>query len=462
MADWSARYGTKEMREIFSEESKLSRWLLVEGTVAQVQGELGIIPKSAADTIKRNANTRRVNPKRVAEIEARIDHDLLALVNALEEASGKKWGKYVHMGVTSYDIEDTATAIAITEAMGVIDKRLVNLEKILLSEAIRWIGLPCAGRTHGQHAVPTTYGMKFALWAYDIYLCIERGRHMRNSTIHGKISGAVGTMAALGDKGYELQERVLKRLNIRPALVSNQVVQRDMVADAVYLCALTSSCIEKIAKEIRNLQRTEIGEVMEPFSATQAGSSTMPHKRNPHRSERLCSIARYLRSSVSVAIENVALEHERDLTNSANERIILPSSFTLLDYSIKEISEILSRLEINADMVKRNLHMLNGVNLAERILLQLVKSGMGREEAYKLTKGAAFSSYEKNVPFSDELLRNSKISGALGSEAIAELTNPENYLGLSDKIVKSAVKDISANLRIKAPPYAASRARYKK
>ena len=175
----------------------------------------------------------------------------------------------------------------------------------------------------------------------------------------------------------------------------------------------------------------------------------MPHKRNPHRSERLCSIARYLRSSVSVAIENVALEHERDLTNSANERIIIPGSFTLLDYSIKEISEILSGLKVDPDMVGRNLHMLKGVNLAERVLLQLVKSGMGREEAYTLTKRAAFSSYEKNVPFSEELLGTSKISKALGKEVIMELTNPENYLGLSEKIVKNAVKSISSNLDIR-------------
>ncbi len=461
MADWSARYRTKEMESIFSEESKISRWLLVEGTVAQVQGELGIIPKGAADAIKKNANIKHVSPERVAEIEARIDHDLLALVNALEEASGKQWGKYVHMGVTSYDIEDTATAIAITEAIEVIDKRLLNLERILLSAAMRWIRLPCAGRTHGQHAVPTTYGMKFALWAYDVYLCIERERHMRISTIHGKISGAVGTMAALGDNGYELQARVLKKLGIRPALVSNQVVQRDMVADAVYFCALTSSCIEKIAKEIRNLQRTEIGEVMEPFSATQAGSSTMPHKRNPHRSERLCSIARYLRSSVSVAIENVALEHERDLTNSANERIIIPGSFTLLDYSIKEISEILSGLEVDPDMVRRNLHMLKGVNLAERVLLQLVKSGMGREEAYALTKRAAFSSYKKGVPFSEELMRTSKISKVLRKEVIVDLTNPENYLGLSEEIVKRAVKEINSNLGMRTLPGSYEK-RYKK
>ena len=461
MADWSARYRTKEMESIFSEESKISRWLLVEGTVAQVQGELGIIPKGAADAIKKNANIKHVSPERVAEIEARIDHDLLALVNALEEASGKRWGKYVHMGVTSYDIEDTATAIAITEALEVIDKRLLNLEKILLSAAMRWIRLPCAGRTHGQHAVPTTYGMKFALWAYDVYLCIERERHIRSSTIHGKISGAVGTMAALGNDGYELQARVLKKLGIRPALVSNQVVQRDMVADAVYFCALTSSCVEKIAKEIRNLQRTEISEVMEPFSATQAGSSTMPHKRNPHRSERLCSIARYLRSSVSVAIENVALEHERDLTNSANERIIIPGSFTLLDYSIKEISEILSGLKVDPDMVGRNLHMLKGVNLAERVLLQLVKSGMGREEAYTLTKRAAFSSYKKGIPFAEELLRTREISKVLRKDVIADLTNPENYLGLSEEIVKRAVKEISSNLGIRTLP-GSYEIRYKK
>ena len=461
MADWSTRYRTKEMESIFSEESKLSRWLLVEGTVAQVQGELGIIPKGAADAIKKNANIKRVSPRHVAEIEARIDHDMLALVNALEEASGKRWGRYVHMGVTSYDIEDTANAIAITEALEIIDKRLLNLERILLSAAMRWVRLPCAGRTHGQHAVPTTYGMKFALWAYDIYLCIGRERNMRNSTIHGKISGAVGTMAALGDNGYEIQERVLQKLGIKPALVSNQVVQRDMVADAIYFCALTSSCIEKIAKEIRNLQRTEIGEVLEPFSATQAGSSTMPHKRNPHRSERLCSIARYLRSSVSVALENIALEHERDLTNSANERIIIPGSFTLLDYSIKEASEILSGLEVDTDRVRRNLHMLKGVNLAERVLLQLVKSGMGREEAYALTKRAAFSSYKKGVPFSEELMRTSKISKVLRKEVIADLTNPENYLGLSEEIVKRAVKEINSNLGMRTLPGSYEK-RYKK
>jgi len=440
------RYATNEMLSIFSDEAKYERWLKVEAALALSQAELGMIPKEAAEEISKKANLKYVKIERIKEIEKEIDHDLLALVNALAEVCEKDYGRFVHKGATSYDIEDTAWALAFKDALIIIRNSLIDLLKVLLRKAKDYEDLICIGRTHGQHALPTTYGMKFALWCNDIYRCLKRLDFLIDFDILGKMSGAVGTMAGFGEKGIELQKKVMEKLGLKYALITNQVVQRDAFADIIYFIALTSANLEKIAKEIRNLQRTEIAEVIEPFSAKQAGSSTMPHKRNPHRSERICSIARYLRSLVMVSLENIALEHERDLTNSANERIILSHSFMLLHFILKEIKDILEYLEIDEVRVDRNLNLLKGINLAERILLVLVERGMKRNVAYEIIKDIAIRCYEEDKDFIEELYKNDEIRNRISKEELKELVNPYKYIGKSKEIVENVLSEINEYL----------------
>jgi len=275
-----------------------------------------------------------VNAASVAAINIRM-------VKALSEQCGAESARYVHLGATSYDIEDTALALMLRDAYAIIEQRCMELKRVLGKLALRHARTVCVGRTHGQHAVPTTYGMKFALWKSELDRHLIRLAQSKPRVFVGKISGAVGTMAALGENAFRIEGIMMKRLKLEAARVTNQVVQRDRHAEALFILALIATTLEKIAKEIRNLQRSEIAEVAEPFGRKQVGSSAMPQKRNPHRSERICSLARVVRSGVQVALENIPLEHERDLTNSANERIILPQSFILTDYMLKEMTDIL-------------------------------------------------------------------------------------------------------------------------
>ena len=361
------------------------------------------------------------------------------MVEALIEAVEGDAKRYVHFGVTSSDIIDTGNALMFKEALDVLEDDLIALIEVLTSWAERTKDLVCVGRTHGQHAVPTTYGMKFAVWVAELLRHTERLDELRARLLVGKVSGAVGTMAGMDKLGVEIQGRVLKRLGLGEPLVTNQVVQRDRYAELFFFLALLASTLDKIAKEIRNLQRTEIGEVMEPFRAGQAGSSTMPHKRNPHRSERICSLARYLRSLVSVALENIPLEHERDLTNSANERLILFDGLMLANYMLRELKSILEGLTINNIAVERNLHLLRGVNMAERVMLELVKRGVDRVTAYKLVQSASFRAIEKGMSLAESIQLEPKILEVLSPEEIEDLCNPKTYIGAARTIVDNVV-----------------------
>ncbi|UCC91695.1 MAG: adenylosuccinate lyase, partial [Candidatus Aenigmatarchaeota archaeon] len=297
------RYYSDEMKNIFDEETKLQTWLDVESALARAQAKLGNIPKSAAAKITKKANTRHVNVKRVKQIDKKIHHDLMAMVRALTEVCGKE-GKYVHYGSTSYDIEDTALALQLRDAIGIIEKDLQRMRKVLMGLARRYKKVVCIGRTHGQHAVPTTYGLKFANWLCEVQRNTERLKQTKERILVGKMTGAVGTQATFGKNAREMQKLVMKELGLKPVMVSTQVVQRDRHAELIFVLALIGSTLEKIAKEIRNLQRTEIAEVLERFGKKQVGSSTMPHKRNPWKSENVCSLARVLKSHVSIALDN--------------------------------------------------------------------------------------------------------------------------------------------------------------
>ncbi|MEM2907288.1 MAG: adenylosuccinate lyase, partial [Candidatus Odinarchaeota archaeon] len=343
------RYCYPEMRSLFTEESRLQKWLEVEAALAQAHAEVGNIPSKAAEEITRKASLKYVKVKRVKEIEEQIHHDLMAMVKALTEVCEGEAGDYVHLGATSYDIEDTATALQLRDAIKIITEDLINLKNVVVDLADKYKETVCVGRTHGQHALPTTFGLKFTIWAYEIHRHIIRLTQLTPRVLVGKMTGAVGTMAGFGEKGFRIQELVMGKLGLKPAEASNHIAQRDRIAELILFTSLVAATLNKIGKELRNLQRTEIGEVWEEFKQTQVGSSTMPHKRNPHKSERICGLSRILIANAFPALENTALEHERDLTNSAPERIIIPENMILLDYMLRQLTQILKGVKLDED-----------------------------------------------------------------------------------------------------------------
>ncbi len=433
ISPFEERYKT-EMNSVMDDWARIQKWMVVEVALAKAHASLGNIPKDAPAKIE--AAATRVKKERVDEIESQIHHDLMAMVNALTEQAGDA-GKYVHLGATSYDIEDTATALVFMEAIELLDKDFAGLAAVLRTLALDHKSLVCIGRTHGQHAVPTTYGMKFALYYQELARARERLNESKKRIAVGKMSGAVGTMATFGKDGPKIQKLVMKELSLDAAKVTNQVIQRDRHAEVLSDLALCAAMMEKVAKELRNLQRTEIAEVYESFASKQVGSSTMPHKRNPHKSERVCSIARLVRANVMTALENIPLEHERDLTNSANERAIFAESFIATDFMALELTKILSGLKFYEDNIKRNLELTHGLIMAERLMIKLTEKGMGRQEAHEVVRTLSQEAFEgkkhlKTIVLERKLLDKSE------AEAIFDYST---YIGSAVKIVEDAVKD---------------------
>jgi adenylosuccinate lyase len=366
----------------------------------------------------------------------------MAMVKALTEVCNNDAGKYVHVGATSYDIEDTAYALQFRDAIIIIEKKLNQLKNVLLKLTEWHKKTICIGRTHGQHAAPTTYGMKFALYAAEIQRHLDRLQESKKRVLVGKMTGAVGTQASFGKKGIELQKFVMRELGIEPVLVSTQVIQRDRYAEVIYDMALIAATLEKIAKEIRNLQRTEIAEVFEPFKEKQVGSSTMPHKRNPHKSERICGLARIVRSNVMPALEDIPLEHERDLTDSSTERIIFPETFILVDYMLKEMISILSGLEFNYDNIKKNLDKTKGLIMTENLMLGLVKKGIGRQDAHELLRQSSMKVIKENKSLKEVLLKNEIIKKKFTEKELDWYLDPKNYLGTAIEQVENVIKTL--------------------
>jgi len=432
-----SRYKTG-MNALFDESARIGSWMEVEVALARAHAKLGDIPPAAAEEIA--AGAKKVELSRVNEIEAEIHHDLMAMVKALTEQC-PKYGGHVHLGATSYDIEDTATGLTMKRAIGMVRKDLLETKAILGKRAKETAGLVCIGRTHGQHAVPTTYGMKFAIWYTEVKRDLVRLQQAEEMISVGKMAGATGTMATFGGKGRELQGLVMKGLGLKPAEVSNQVVQRDRHAQVLFTLALTCATLEKIAKEIRNLQRSEIQEVAEPFGKKQVGSSTMPQKRNPHKSERVCSLARLVRANVAVAMENIALEHERDLTNSANERFIFPDSFILTHYIILQMNGILGGLAFYPGNIERNLALSGGAVLSERVMIALAEKGMGRQEAHELMRACNIEAFEGRKRLLDVLCARKEVARLIPKRELEKLFDPKTYIGESVEIVEAAIMD---------------------
>jgi adenylosuccinate lyase len=421
------------MLRVFEEEARVQRLLDVEAALTLAHAEVGNIPRKDAEKIAAMASTKHVKVERVKAIENEIKHDIASLVRALSEVCGSS-GAYVHLGATSYDIVDTANALQLKDALAIIEKKLVTLKGILQKQAARHKGTVMIGRTHGQHALPITLGFKFAVWGYEVARHIERLNDCRKRVLVGKISGAVGTQASLGEHAARIQELVMKRLGIRAAEISTQIVQRDRYAEFVCLLSMIASSLENFATEIRELQRPEIGELFESFETEhQVGSSTMPHKRNPETCERICGLARIARSLCIPALENAVTWHERDLTQSSAERFILPESCILVDYLLQLMDNIVANLRVDEQRMLRNLDLTQGRAMSEAVMMVLTRKGVNRQEAHELLRQLTIKSEVEKRHFREILLEDKFVSGKLSEKEIDEALKPENYLGTAVK-----------------------------
>jgi len=383
-----------------------------------------------------------VKLERVKEIDREIHHDLMAMVRALTEVCDGDAGNYIHLGATSYDTEDTASALQIRDALGILEEDLVNILRVLLDQAEAHRETICIGRTHGQHAVPTTYGMKFAVWASEVSRHLERLGAVRGRMLVGKMSGAVGTMASFGERGFEVQRLTMERLGLEPVLIANQIIQRDRHAEMQCLLALVAGTLDKIGREIRNLQRSEIAEVFEPFRRDQVGSSTMPHKRNPHKTERVCGLSRVIRASVGPSLETIALEHERDISNSSVERITIPEGFILTDYILRQMTSILEGLVFDYENIRRNLDLSLGLCLTERVMLELVRKGVGRQPAHEMMRRLAMRCWDEKRSLRDVMLEDEGASEIVTEADLDDWLRPENYIGTAFEQVDLVVRKL--------------------
>jgi len=436
----TGRYGTPEMLRVFEEENYVQKMLDVEAALAWAQSEVGEIPREAAEKIMGMASTKYVKISRVKEIEREIKHDVMALVKALAEVCGPS-GAYVHLGITSYDVVDTARALQLKEALEIIERRLNDLELVLFKLADRYKHTIMMGRTHGQHALPITFGLKMAVWMREVSRHIQRLRECKKRILVGKMTGAVGTQAGLGPNALKIQELVMNKLGLQPVEVSTQIVQRDRHAEIICLLAIIASTLDKFATEIRELQRTEIAEVFEPFEAQrQVGSSTMPHKRNPEICERICGLAKVVRGLVIPALENIPTWHERDLTQSSSERFIIPESCILVDYMLHLMIWVLSNLWVDEERMRRNIDLTEGRALSESVMIALVKKGMSRQEAHELLRQLAIKSVSEKITFKEALLKNEVVSKMLTEKEIDEALDPRKYLGTTIEQIELSIK----------------------
>jgi adenylosuccinate lyase len=428
------------MKRIFEDENRLQRMLDVEAALAWAHAEVSDIPRRETLKIERMASVKYVKLSRVAAIEREIKHDVAAVVRALSEVCGSA-GAYVHLGATSSDISDTATALQFKEAIALVEQRLNEFEKALLEKTKKYKRTVMIGRTHGQHALPTTLGFKFSVWMRENARHLQRLRECRERLLVGKMSGAVGTQAGLGPNAAKIQDLVMSRLTINAADISTQIIQRDRYSEFIGLLALVASSLENFATEIRELQRPEIGELFEPFEkARQVGSSTMPHKRNPITCERVCGLSKVVRSLVPPALENVVTWHERDLTQSSAERFIIPEACILTDYMLVLMADIISRLGVCEERMKRNIDLTQGRCMSEAVMTALTNKGMDRQEAHEHLRVLTIKSETEEQPFKTVLLTDGKVRKLLNKREIDKALNPMNYLGTAVKQIEQMVE----------------------
>jgi adenylosuccinate lyase len=417
------------MGKIWSDENRFRIMMEIELAVCEALVNLGEIPRNAVNKIKRKA---RFNLPRIRELETKVHHDVIAFLSSLSESVGKE-GRYIHLGLTSSDILDTALAVQMVEAIDILIADVEKLSQILKKRAVEHKNTIMMGRTHGVHAEPTTFGLKLALWYQETLRNLERLKRAREVIAVGKISGAVGTYAHVNP---EVELYVCRKFSLKPAPISTQIIQRDRHAEYLSMLALVAGSLEKFALEIRNLQRTEILEVEEYFSATQKGSSAMPHKRNPITCERICGLARLVRSYALASLENIALWHERDITHSSAERVIIPDSTILLDYMLQKFENIIRKLIIYPENMKKNLEKSKNAIFSQRVLLELVNKGLSRERAYELTQRNAMRAWKEGSEFRGFLEKDREVKKYLTDKEISACFNLNYYLRYVDRIFK--------------------------
>ncbi len=428
------RYTREQMGQLWSEEAKFSRWLEVEVAVCEGWEFIGVIPKGTAEKIRKKGH---FNIERINEIEKITRHDVVAFLENVKEDLGDE-GDYLHFGITSSDTIDTAMALALKRSAEIIIGDLKELLITLKERAFEFKDTLMIGRSHGVHGEPITFGFVLALWYSEMKRNLKRMEDAKETVSYGKISGSMGTFANVP---IEVEEYACKKLGLKPAPISNQVIQRDRYAHYLSALAIIAATVEKIATQIRHYQRTEVREAEEYFHKGQKGSSSMPHKRNPVLSENLCGLARLVRSNLVAALENVALWHERDISHSSNERIILPDSNIAVDFMLFRLNNILKNLVVYKDNMLKNLNLTKGVIFSQRVMLKLVEKGADKLKAYEVVQRNAMDSWEKGLEFKELLLSDDYVKKYLSKEEINELFDPSYYVRRIDDVFRRVFDD---------------------
>ncbi|MFH1593461.1 MAG: adenylosuccinate lyase [Candidatus Omnitrophota bacterium] len=423
------RYTLPEMADIWSEQNKFEKMLKIEILTCEALAKLKIIPAPDLFQIKKKA---RFNIERIKKIEEKTNHDVVSFVINISENVGQA-AKYIHFGLTSSDVLDTSLSVMMCEAMDILINNTEALLKAFKIKARRYKHTIMMGRSHGVHAEPITFGLKMALFYDEVRRSLDRLKNARRVIAHGKISGSVGTHANIDPF---VEEYVCKKLGLKPAKASSQILQRDRHAEYLTAIALVGTSLEKFSQEFRALQKTETGEVEEYFSPTQKGSSSMPHKKNPIMFERICGLARILRGNALASMENVPLWHERDISHSSVERVIIPDSTILLNYMLTKMTDLVNKLVVNEARMKENMAKSKGTTFSQRVLLELIKKGLTRLEAYDIVQSASLNMQEDNIDFEEALKNNEKVRSIMGPKAIEECFDLGYHTKHIDKIFK--------------------------
>jgi len=421
------RYTLPEMGALWSEETKFQKWLDVEIAVCEVHADMGTIPRDALEQIKSRA---KFSVSRINEIEKTTDHDVIAFTTNLAESIGEA-SRFVHYGLTSSDVVDTANALLLRDACDILSKKIDALLEVLKRRAFEFKHTPQIGRTHGIHAEPTSFGLTFALWFDEMRRNRERLAKARDTVAVGKISGAVGAFAHLDP---EVEEKVCARLGLKAALVSTQIIQRDNYAEYLCTLAIIAASLEKFALQIRHWQRTEVREAQEKFKVGQKGSSAMPHKRNPILSERVCGMARVVRANSVVGLENVALWHERDISHSSAERVVLPDSSIVTDYILQKMASLVDSLVVYPERMLENLNLTRGSIFSGQLLLALAQAGASREQAYEWVQRNALKAWDEGQDLKSLVFSDDEITSRLSADAIERVFSLDTYLRNIDKV----------------------------
>lgn len=434
------RYGREEMKKVFSKENKTDKLLKVEAALARAHAELGNIPEDAAEKITEKATTEIIDWEEVERVEKEeTKHDIMALVKVLGRECGEA-EKYIHLGATSNDVIDTGMALQLKEALEIIEEDLLKLKDVLSERAEEHKDTVMIGRTHAQHAIPMTFGLKMAVYASEIDRHLERLREAKERVLVGKMSGAVGTGAAFGDDAKEIQELVMDDLGLNVAGATGQIVGRDRYAEFISLAANISSSLQKFSTEVRNLQRPELMEAAESFETEkQVGSSTMAHKKNPILAENICGLAKTLRGFINPTYQNNILWHERDLTNSSSERITLSHVLVLLDDIMNKSAKVFKNLEVFPENMRENIEMSDGLVMAEAAMIHLTEKGLSRQEAHEIIRESSMKARAEDRPLLEVLLEDDDVMESTTKEELKEVFKPEKYVGRSKEIIEEVI-----------------------